>query len=880
MAKLGDLVAVIGADTKAFNKALGRTQYDMRKMTANIQRMGQNMSMAFTAPLAAIGTQSFKTFASFEQQMAKVQAVSGATADEFERLESNAKELGASTRFSASEVAGLQTEFAKLGFTADEITKVTGATLALAQASDSDLARAAEVAGSTLRAYGMDASETGRITDVMAASFSSTALDMDSFADAMKYVAPVANSAGISIEETTAMLGSLANAGIKGSAAGTALRRIISELGATGGDVSGAIAGLASKGLNLADAKDEVGRSAQSALLVLSKTGEQTDELTKSFNNAEGSAAKMAAIMDDTAAGGMARMRSAIEAAQISIGEALAPTITAIADGVASFASRLSEMSKGAQKATVIIGGLVAGIGPALIAVSQMIRAFGTMKTVITDGVIPAVKKMGRVIMANPYAAAALALGALAYAMSDYVSFTDPAVSAAEAFNDTMATARIEAAKNSAQVERLASVVQDETQAEEDRLKALKELQKVSPQYFGQLDMEAVKMGELKTAVDAYKDSILKAAQQRVLTASLDELVAKQQELMEELGEGPNMLDKIIAGFSLTGGAGSAMTARLSPEMAAVAKEIEMVTNKLNELNTTDVNAEHKANQIAKIKEELKNTLLAQRTFQKGSEGYITMQKHAELLRHKLEQLTKTPKPTTVEPISTIADEAKRAADTMDRIGTIGLNVAKPSEPGSLLPDTLGGYGTDWAAMGMAQGDEAADAVDTVSSRMENMQKVAQGLSESMGAAFGSVIEGSATGAEAMKQFGKQALRSLIGIARANAVAVFSSPTNPGNIASGGLATPAIIAGGLALVEGLMGAIAFADGGIVSGPTLGLVGEYSGARNNPEVIAPLDKLQSMLDTGGSGGGVLETRIKGSDLVLVMEKGMKDINRRR
>ena len=223
----------------------------MEKTGRQMQQFGKNMSMKVTAPIAALGAVSFNVFKGFEQEMSKVQAVSGATAEEFAALSQNAKDLGASTMFSAREVATLQTEFAKLGFSAKEITKVTGATLALAQASGTDLARAAEVAGSTLRAFGMDASQTNVVTDVMAKSFSTSALDMETFAESMKYVAPVAKSAGMSIEETSAMLAIMADAGIKGSQAGTSLRRIISEIGATGKPTAEALRELADQGIGL-----------------------------------------------------------------------------------------------------------------------------------------------------------------------------------------------------------------------------------------------------------------------------------------------------------------------------------------------------------------------------------------------------------------------------------------------------------------------------------------------------------------------------------------------------------------------------------------------------------------------------------------------------
>jgi TP901 family phage tail tape measure protein len=196
-----------------------------------MQATGKKLTFELTAPIAALGAIAVSTFAEFEHQMSKVKAVSGATGDQFKALEADAKRLGGSTVFTATEVGALQEEFAKLGFTADEITKVTEATLYLAQATGSDLAASAEVAGATLRGFGLDAIETSRVTDVMAMSFNKSALDLSSFADSMKYVAPVAKVAGVSLEETTAMLAVLADRGIKGSQAGTSLRRILTDLG-------------------------------------------------------------------------------------------------------------------------------------------------------------------------------------------------------------------------------------------------------------------------------------------------------------------------------------------------------------------------------------------------------------------------------------------------------------------------------------------------------------------------------------------------------------------------------------------------------------------------------------------------------------------------
>ena len=408
MARLGDLIVNIGANTRNLNTKLGDVQKRMRGTFNNIQKMGVGMSAAVTAPLAAIAARSFGVAADFEQSMAKVAAVSGATGKQFQMLEQDAMRLGSATRFTATEVSGLQLEFAKLGFTSDEITKVTESTLALAQASGSDLARSAEVAGATLRGFGLDAEETSRVTDVMAASFSGTALDMESFAESMKYVAPVAKAAGLSIEETTAMLGTLANAGIKGSSAGTALRRIISELGATGGDVAGAISNLATQGLNLADAKDEVGRSAQSALLVLSKGTATTAELGEAFRNAQGKAKQMAGVMDDTSRGALARMQSAIEGAQISMGKVLAPIVEKLAGFVSTLASKFQQLSPQVKKTLVVIAGIAAAIGPAMVLVSSMATVLPVLGTAIGAAFTAATGPIGLTV---------LAVGALASAV-------------------------------------------------------------------------------------------------------------------------------------------------------------------------------------------------------------------------------------------------------------------------------------------------------------------------------------------------------------------------------------------------------------------------------------------------------------------------------
>ena len=293
----------------------------------------------------------------FTKNMSNVAAISGATADQLKELESNARQLGATTVFTASQVAELQTEFAKLGFTSKQIQGVTKDTLALAAASGADLATSAAVAGQTLRAFGLNVSETSRVTDTMALSFSSSALDMEKFTNSMQYVAPIAKQVGISVEGTTAMLGALANAGISGSMAGTSLRKILLELGnensaltkkigfsvKTSDDMVKAFEILREKGIGVAEAKDLVGQRAISAFNILLEGTGTVKELTGELENAGGAAQKMADVQLDNLDGSLTLLNSAMEGLGLRLFEFVEGPLRGMVDGFTEFATALDE---------------------------------------------------------------------------------------------------------------------------------------------------------------------------------------------------------------------------------------------------------------------------------------------------------------------------------------------------------------------------------------------------------------------------------------------------------------------------------------------------------------------------------------------------------
>jgi hypothetical protein len=237
---------------------------------------------------------AFNSIRDFDKANTNLAATMGKNRKEIKDLTADAIKLGGATKFTASEVSSLQKELAKFGFSQKEILQSTEAILNLAAATGEDLATSATVAAQTLRGFGLDASEMGRVTDVMASSFTKSALDLSNFTESMKYVAPVAKTAGVSIEMATAMLGKLADAGVKGSMAGTSLRRILTEMAKTGLPAKEAFDAIAKSGMSLSNAMDDVGRTAQTSLLILSDTKDQVFELSDALNIAGGSAKKMA----------------------------------------------------------------------------------------------------------------------------------------------------------------------------------------------------------------------------------------------------------------------------------------------------------------------------------------------------------------------------------------------------------------------------------------------------------------------------------------------------------------------------------------------------------------------------------------------------------
>jgi TP901 family phage tail tape measure protein len=315
-------------DLQRVGKSADKSTKSFGKMAAGIVSAGA----AFNAINKAIGS-AITTFKNFEFSMAKVKAITGASEKDFKKLTNTAQQLGRSTFFTASQVSELQVAYGKLGFTTTEILDAQEATLMLATATQSDLARAAVVAGAAVRGFALDASETQRVVDVMAVSFTSSALDIEKFQTSMTKVAPIASAAGISIETTTAIMGTLTDAGIEASIAGTSLRNIFlkmqdpasdltKKLGFTvnsSADLERALTKLNDEGLSNAEMMELVDIRQVAAFTTMINGTDNVLDLTDALEDANGKAQEMADIMADTLEGDILKAKSAWEGLEISI---------------------------------------------------------------------------------------------------------------------------------------------------------------------------------------------------------------------------------------------------------------------------------------------------------------------------------------------------------------------------------------------------------------------------------------------------------------------------------------------------------------------------------------------------------------------------------
>lgn len=308
-------------------KKLDKTVGDNFRNVGNYGKALGKLKGAFASLGLAMGgamiiRDVFNVIKDFDQAQANLASVLGVSRDQMSGLTEQAKELGATTRFTASQVSELQLEFAKLGFTQKEIEGMTSATLDLAGATGSELGETASIVGATMRGFGLDVSETQRVTDVMSKSFSTSSLDMSKFATAMASVAPVAKLSGKTIEQTTALISTLSDRGIDASTAGTGLRNMFLKANKAGLTFDEALVEISSSTDQVGTAMELFGTRGATLGVILANNTEDTMKLHEANLEAEGSTKTMADMQLNTLGGSLDLLRSAWEGYILKLNEA------------------------------------------------------------------------------------------------------------------------------------------------------------------------------------------------------------------------------------------------------------------------------------------------------------------------------------------------------------------------------------------------------------------------------------------------------------------------------------------------------------------------------------------------------------------------------
>ena len=431
---IGSVVAFLELDTSKYTKGFKSAANDLKVFMSNsatasqkinglssaMGTVGGALTKSVTVPLVGVGAAALKVATDFEQGMSNVKAISGATGEEFDALRDKAIELGGSTVYSATEVAGAMTEMAKAGWSSQQIMDGMSGVLDAASASGENLATVSTIVADAVTGFGLAASDSTRVADLLAQAANSGTIGVSDLGESFKYIAPLAQTMGFSIEDTTTAITALSTAGIKGSQAGTALRGMFTRMIKPTDQVAAAMEDL---GITLTDSEGNFksmdtilremrgtfqtltpeqqayyasviagteGVSGMTALLGMSQ--EEYDKISESMKNANGVAKETADVMQDNLAGAMEQLFGALESAGIVIGDALIPTIRDLAEWITNVVEDFNDLDEETQQAIVKFALFAAGMGPVMMVGGKLLKTF----TSIGKGAVSLGKNMSK----------------------------------------------------------------------------------------------------------------------------------------------------------------------------------------------------------------------------------------------------------------------------------------------------------------------------------------------------------------------------------------------------------------------------------------------------------------------------------------------------
>ncbi len=378
---------------KKSNREIAKLEQDIDKavesINAKLAVIGTSLSIGVTAPLTLLGKAALDTFSNFEQSMQNTFSVMGASASEMEALRKKAEDMGATTRFSASQAADALYSLGSAGQTAAQAMNSLDGVLQLAGATGSDLAFTSSTIASTLSQFNLSAEKSGHIADVFSTAIGKSQANMTKLSYSMKYVGPVAAGLGVSLETSTAALMRLYNTGFGGEQAGTILRsglqklasgtedvkKKLQELGISYDEVNPKTNDLADIIQRLKDANIDVAKSSElfgeaaaaGMQALIEGGGDALRTMDGLLQASDGAAKKMQDIQNASFANTKAELSSAFEAVQITLTSNVIPAVDAVAKSITRVLQFVNELPVGVQTTGTAFAALAAAAGPLLL---------------------------------------------------------------------------------------------------------------------------------------------------------------------------------------------------------------------------------------------------------------------------------------------------------------------------------------------------------------------------------------------------------------------------------------------------------------------------------------------------------------------------------
>jgi len=816
---------IVAANIKGLEKGLSKASSSLSKFASNAARTGSLLSFGVTTPLAALGKQAFDTFSTFENEMTKVKSITGATASEFKMLSDEAKRLGGTTQFTAQQVSELQLILGRKGFDPTAIKNMESSILDLALATGEDLSLAAETVSASINAFGLEAEHAGSIANTLASASANSSVQLSTFATAFGHAGTAAKSVGVDFNELSAMMGVLMDNGIKASKAGTGLRKIFIELAQRGKSLTEGLDEMAKGNVSIIDTSDAVGKTAAAQLKILLDNRDATKELAHEYKTNTGRLKEMSNEMGGTTFAKVKKMQSAIEGLKLEFGGLLADMLLPIIKKITELANKFTNLDDNTKRMILTFAGISAALGPVLIAIGALASLVSPLGLAITG--------------------LAAGIGALTVASSD---------------NKT------EIEKENTALNNLAARAMSANEGTEKRIKLIKELQKEYPSFLGNLDAEKVSNEDIKKALDESNKSFLKKIRLQAESEKLQELMNEKSKKAEELIQNENKALELLRDAYEDSGKeiNEFLSTKQKLDRFFEDTKITKFGKGINEFFGTLGDATIGPNVLKSLSDLRQELQLNQTEFDESSQALEDYLKLLEEIGSTAGQVdTPTPsgnvmslpdpseEPTVKKPwwenlfgdkfSATLKNGSSKIKSFFQELKSNGQTGAENLQ--LMFTQAFGALGAVFDAQLAKQEQADQDRYDREIQRLENSAEFAQMTEQEKQDAIQKIED------EAFEK-SKKIKRNQARLEKAQAI--FSAIVSTARAVAQAL--PIIPLAKVIKVLGAaqVAAIAatpiptFAEGGIVSGPTVGLMGEYQGARTNPEVIAPLDKLKSMM----------------------------------